>query len=95
VKADYERMAALLPRLHGKWGVGVLMLWYPVLADRRHAPMLRALRAALPEIMVSEVAFPPARAGHGMVGSGLAVVNPPWGMDDEAARIAALFAEGR
>ncbi len=94
VRDEYARMADLLPRLHRKWGVGVLMLWYPILADRRHAPMLRALREALPDAMVHEVRFPPARAGHGMVGSGLVVVNPPWGLDGHAAMLDRAFAEG-
>ena len=40
----------------------------------------------------AEVRFPPARAGHGMVGSGMFVINPPFGLADEAARLARLFA---
>lgn len=94
VRAEYARLAELLPRLHRVWGVGVLMLWYPILADRRHAPMLAALRAAIPAAMVHEVRFPPARAGHGMEGSGMLVVNPPWGLEEAAAAIGAAFAEG-
>lgn len=91
VRDDYARLATLLPLLHRKWGVGILMMWYPLLADRRHAPMTRALREAIPDIMIHEVRFPPARDGHGMVGSGLAVVNPPWGLDREAARLTEIF----
>lgn len=94
VRDEYARMAALLPRLHRLWGVGVLMLWYPILRDRRHEPMLAALRAALPAAMVHEVRFPPARAGHGMEGSGMLVVNAPWGLAEEAAAIDAAFGEG-
>ncbi|UWQ18656.1 23S rRNA (adenine(2030)-N(6))-methyltransferase RlmJ [Jannaschia sp. M317] len=93
VRGDYDLVAALLPRLHRKWGVGVLMLWYPLLADRRHAPMLRQLRTALPDMLVSEVRFPVARAGHGMQGSGMAVVNPPWGLAEEATRLTQIFQE--
>jgi 23S rRNA (adenine2030-N6)-methyltransferase len=94
VRAEYDRIARLLPALHRKWSVGVLMLWYPILPDRRHAPMVKALRSAIPEVMLSEVAFPPARAGHGLHGSGLAVINPPWGLEEDAARIADWFREG-
>jgi 23S rRNA (adenine2030-N6)-methyltransferase len=94
LRGDYDRLARLLPLLHRKWGVGVLMLWYPILGDRRHAPMVRALRAALPGLMLSEARFPPARAGHGMLGSGLAVVNPPWGLAEEAARVVDRIEEG-
>lgn len=95
IRDDYVRMAQFLPMLHRKWGVGVLMLWYPILPDRRHLPMTHALREALPEMMmIHEVRFPPARAGHGMEGSGMAVVNPPWGLDAEAGRLNAIFEGG-
>lgn len=94
MREDYALMAGLLPRLHRKWGVGVLMLWYPILPDRRHAPMVRALRMAMPDAMVHEARFAPARAGHGMVGSGMVVVNPPWGLADTATALDAAFAQG-
>lgn len=93
IRDEYARMAALLPRLHRVWSVGILMLWYPILPDRRHAPMVAALRDAIPQAMVQEVRFPPAKAGHGMQGSGMFVVNPPWRLEDVAATIAAAFAE--
>lgn len=93
VKADYARMPGLLARIHRRWGVGVILLWYPILADGRHRGMLAALEAlALPRALRHEVAFPPARPGHGMTGSGLFAVNAPWGMEAEAARLSALFA---
>ena len=91
VREDYATLARLVPRLHRKWGVGVIMLWYPVLADRRHLPMIHALRDALPDIFVHEVRFPPAREGHGMEGSGVAIVNPPWGLEAEAKDLSDIF----
>jgi 23S rRNA (adenine2030-N6)-methyltransferase len=91
VRSEYDRLAQLLPALHRKWPVGVLILWYPILADRRHSPMLRALQVALPELLVSEARFPPARDGHGLRGSGLAIVNAPWGLGAEAGRIVSLI----
>ncbi|MEM7641781.1 MAG: 23S rRNA (adenine(2030)-N(6))-methyltransferase RlmJ [Pseudomonadota bacterium] len=91
VRADYQHLAKLLPVIHGKWNVGVLMLWYPILADGRHRPMVDALRGALPDALIHEVAFPPARDGHGMRGSGMVVVNPPWGLDAEIPHLDAAF----
>ena len=91
VKAEYARAAKVIPQLARKWNVGVIALWYPILAEAPHETMLAALRAALPDIFVSEIRFPPARAGHRMQGSGLAVVNPPWGLADEARRLQSLF----
>lgn len=92
VKADYADVPARMAALHRKWNVGVIALWYPILTDRRHVPMLKGLERAFPEALRAEVAFPPVRPGHGMVGSGLFVVNPPYGIEAEAARLKDLFA---
>ncbi len=95
VKSDYRTVPAMMAALHRKWNVGIIALWYPILADRRHLPMLDGLQAAFPAALRSEVSFAAARPGHGMTGSGLFVVNPPCGVGDEAERISALFASGK
>jgi len=93
VKADYEALPALIGQIHRKWNVGILALWYPILADGRHRQMLADLRSLkASKEMVHEVRFPPARAGHGMVGSGLYILNTPYGTEDEAKRLSALYA---
>ena len=92
VKADYEALPKLMAQLARRWNVGVVMLWYPVLASGAQADMVRALRAAHPGALSHEVRFAPAREGHGMVGSGMFVLNPPWGLAEEAARLSGLFA---
>jgi 23S rRNA (adenine2030-N6)-methyltransferase len=94
VKDDYTAMADLLPRLHRRWGVGVLILWYPILTAGLHRPMVAALQDALPQAVVHEVRFPPARPGHGMMGSGLVVVNPPYGLLPEFNLMTRIF-EGK
>ncbi|WP_041527349.1 23S rRNA (adenine(2030)-N(6))-methyltransferase RlmJ [Paracoccus aminophilus] len=92
VKADYDRIPRFIGQIARKWNVGVIALWYPLLADARHGPMLKALQVAFPEALRHEVQFPPARPGHGMVGSGMFVVNPPFGIDEETRRLDAIFA---
>ncbi len=84
VKDDYAAIPRHFTKLARAWNVGILALWYPILRDERHGGMLRALDAAFPDALRSEVRFPPARAGHGMIGSGMFVVNPPWGLADAA-----------
>ncbi|MFD1794373.1 23S rRNA (adenine(2030)-N(6))-methyltransferase RlmJ [Paracoccus aurantiacus] len=91
VKADYTEIPHFIQDIARKWNVGILTLWYPLLSDGRQQAMVEKLRNTFPEALLSEVRFPPARPGHGMVGSGMFVVNPPWGLDAEAARIEALF----
>ncbi|MBV0912593.1 23S rRNA (adenine(2030)-N(6))-methyltransferase RlmJ [Anianabacter salinae] len=92
VKADYDAIPGFIAKLARAWNVGVVMLWYPVLTSGAHVPMLDALCAAHPGGLRYEVRFPPARTGHKMIGSGVFVLNPPYGMDDEARRLDAIFA---
>ncbi|MEM8576319.1 MAG: 23S rRNA (adenine(2030)-N(6))-methyltransferase RlmJ [Pseudomonadota bacterium] len=92
VKADYEAIPRHIAKLHRAWSVGIIALWYPVLTSGAQTGMVRALAAAFPDALRSEVAFAPARPGHGMVGSGLFVLNPPFPLAAEAARLEDYFA---
>ncbi len=92
VKADYEAIPRHVANIHRKWNVGVLLLWYPILKGGAQALMLKALEAALPGGLRHEVRFPPMREGHRMEGSGLFVVNPPYGLDTELAALSRKFA---
>lgn len=95
VKDEYQRIPELINDIARKWPVGIILLWYPILADGPHLPMLEMLQAAHPEALRHEVSFPPVREGHRMLGSGMFVINPAWGMEEEAARITAIFAKAR
>ncbi|MFS4580703.1 23S rRNA (adenine(2030)-N(6))-methyltransferase RlmJ [Phaeobacter sp. C3_T13_0] len=92
VKRDYAQIPGHIAKLHRKWNVGVIALWYPILTDGPHKTMLSALEAQdLPGALRHEVRFPPARKGHRMVGSGMFVVNAPYGTKEEADRIDQIF----
>ncbi|ARE39368.1 Protein involved in catabolism of external DNA [Rhodovulum sp. P5] len=91
VKADYDAIPRHMADIHRKWNVGVLALWYPIMAAGLHAPMIAALKDRFADALCHEVGFPPARPGHGLIGSGMFVVNAPWGTAEEAARLSALF----
>jgi 23S rRNA (adenine2030-N6)-methyltransferase len=92
VKAEYETVPAAFEAVARRWAVGVLLMWYPLLPDARHAPMLARLARRFPDGVRHEVRFPPAREGHGMTGSGLFAVNPPWRIADRLAWLSARFA---
>ncbi|MGJ8604208.1 MAG: 23S rRNA (adenine(2030)-N(6))-methyltransferase RlmJ [Marivita sp.] len=91
IKADYAQIPKWLSALTRKWNVGIVMIWYPILNSGAQAPMVRALQSDHPEALTHEVRFPPARDGHRMVGSGLFVVNPPYGLASDLRRLTALF----
>lgn len=92
VKTDYAMIPQRLAKLARAWNVGTFMLWYPILDDGPHLPMIRTLRANHPDLLVHEVRFPPARKGHRMIGSGMAVINPPFGLLPAAETLGTLFA---
>ena len=91
VKSDYENIPDFFAKIHRRWAVGVLVLWYPILTSGAHVNMIRALKSAIPDGIAHEVSFPPARPGHGMIGSGLFVVNAPYGFAEEAGRLLGQF----
>ncbi|MCA0929991.1 23S rRNA (adenine(2030)-N(6))-methyltransferase RlmJ [Ruegeria profundi] len=92
VKSEYDRLPGVISKLHRKWNVGVIVLWYPVLRDDRHSAMISALKSQnLPKSVCHEVRFDPVREGHGMVGSGMFIVNAPFGIENEATRLTRLF----
>lgn len=91
VKSDYRDIPERIDKLHRAWNVGVICLWYPLLTNKTHLPMLQALTKSQPDALRHEVSFPPARPGHGMIGSGLFVINPPFGLQEEAERLTTCF----
>lgn len=92
VKADYDAIPRHVATYAKKWNVGTIALWYPLLTNAAHIAMLAELAAQFPDALRHEVRFPPVRAGHKMIGSGMFVINPPFGTVDEAKRLSRLFA---
>ena len=76
VKTEYADAAAFVRRLIARWPEAAVLVWYPLLPEGRHAALLDGLRPFAPRI--DEVAFTPKPA-RGMTGSGLALVNGPFG----------------
>lgn len=91
VKTDYDTLPKTLAQLHKKWNVGILTLWYPILLSAAHQPMLAQLAADHPAALRHEVTFPPIRPGHRMTGSGLFIINPPYGLENEAKFLSRKF----
>lgn len=91
IKSDYDLLPKVIGQIARKWNVGIIALWYPILSGNPHLPMIRALRANHPEALIHEVSFPPAREGHRMTGSGMFILNPPFGLAEEAKRLSSLF----
>ncbi|MEY3666563.1 MAG: hypothetical protein RL572_103 [Pseudomonadota bacterium] len=80
-KKDYQRAHGTLVKLQRRWPVGILALWYPLLArERDHSRWLCAAlsRENLPDMLQLELRVAPQGEEFGMHGSGMIVINTPW-----------------
>ncbi|WP_299045385.1 23S rRNA (adenine(2030)-N(6))-methyltransferase RlmJ [uncultured Tateyamaria sp.] len=91
VKDDYVTIPGHIKKYVRAWNVGIIVLWYPILTSKAHANMLATLQKDHPEALRHEVRFPPARPGHGMIGSGIFVIRPPFGLAEQAANLKTRF----
>ena len=82
VKTEYLQVAEFTRKLMAKWPEATVLIWYPILKAARHKEMLAALR--LPHL-VDEVSFS-LKDNKGMIGSGLALVNAPYGSEEIFAK---------
>jgi 23S rRNA (adenine2030-N6)-methyltransferase len=92
MKDDYDLIPDVLAAINRKWNVGILALWYPILVSDAHRPMVRRLERAFPDALRHEVTFDAAGPTHRLRGSGMFIVNPPYGLDGQAAHLSSLFA---
>ncbi|RBW48412.1 23S rRNA (adenine(2030)-N(6))-methyltransferase RlmJ [Marinobacter sp. F3R11] len=82
IKSEYLDVANTLHKAWQKCRHGVYLVWYPVLTSHLQTALKQAVKdSPLRKVWCSEVHLttPPER---GMTGSGMLVVNPPWGFDD-------------
>ena len=88
VDSDYINVMDSLRQAHRRWTSGIICLWYPLL-KRRQAETAQ-LKAALADcaakttssFMTAELLVDSEENETGLYGSGMAVINPPWHLDD-------------
>lgn len=92
VKAEYDDIADLLQKAHGRWSNAVYLLWYPLLPEGRHRQLLKRLQnSGLRKMLNAELRFPGRE--RGMYGSGLVIVNPPWQFEKPLAQAGEYLAQ--
>ncbi len=86
VKTEYEQVADFTHKLMAKWPEATVMIWYPILPAGRHEALINALKI---NYLRHEVSFE-LKDGEGMTGSGLLLVNAPYGSPDILKRVPAM-----
>ncbi|KPQ26783.1 23S rRNA (adenine(2030)-N(6))-methyltransferase RlmJ [Halomonas sp. HL-93] len=86
-KDEYLEVADTLGVALSKARHAVVLIWYPLLPAGHHQVLLEGLqRSGIRKIWRSELRLRAAGAHeHGMYGSGMLVINPPWGLDERLA----------
>lgn len=95
---ELGRAADTLRELVGRWRGGVYLLWYPIKGASPLPRLRRALEALPAPAWAAELLTLPEDVRQRMNGSGMILVNPPWGLvetlQDELTPLAAVLAGG-
>lgn len=92
VKSEYETVVRFIEKLHRKWPVGIIALWYPILEAGAHLEVRQKLEdAGYPKMIVQDIMFPVLSDRPGMDGSGMIVINAPYGFEEEFEKIRSFF----
>jgi 23S rRNA (adenine2030-N6)-methyltransferase len=88
IDPPYESMDELKAMLlafadaYRRWPTGIYLLWYPIRsATQRTLVHARFEALKIPKMLFADLAIHPDDAGLGLAGSGLIIVNPPFGAD--------------
>jgi 23S rRNA (adenine2030-N6)-methyltransferase len=66
-----------------RWPNGIFLMWYPIRsAAQRSMVHARFEALRIPKMLFADLAIHPDDAGLGLAGSGLMIVNPPYGADE-------------
>ena len=99
VDSDYENVVEAFKLAHKKWSSGILCLWYPLLKHRETElsmmkSSLRELAANTPtSFLCAELLVDSPEKEMGLYGSGMAVINMPWHLDDQMKNILPFLAK--
>lgn len=77
IKSDYRSIPTYVQNAHHRFNQGIYCIWYPILNDKRHLPMLSTLAdMSLRHLRVEFKLLAPTYPG--MMGCGLWIINPPY-----------------
>ncbi len=76
IKTEYRTLPKVIGMALQRWPTGIFAIWYPLLPDDRHLPLVAGLEALAGPLLVAELIGP--KPERGLLGTGLAVINAPW-----------------
>jgi 23S rRNA (adenine2030-N6)-methyltransferase len=80
---ELKAMLRAFTLAYRRWPDGTYLLWYPIRSAVQRAQVhARTEALGIPKVLCADLAIYPDDAGIGLAGSGLMLVNPPYGADD-------------
>lgn len=84
---ELKTMLQAFTEAYRRWPNGTYVMWYPIRsATQRHMVHARFEALRIPKMLCADLAIHPDDAGVGLAGSGLLIVNPPYGADEYLQR---------
>lgn len=89
-KDEYKRLAEALSEAHRRWSTGIFALWYPLM-DWRDVENFeqRLINSGIRKMLKLSLSIHDEHWTGSLRGSALVVVNPPWGLEDDAREMLA------
>jgi 23S rRNA (adenine2030-N6)-methyltransferase len=80
---EIDTVLAAFADAYRRWPTGMFLIWYPILnAAQRAGVHARFKTLGIPKMLGADLAVHPDDAHVGLAGSGLVIVNPPYGADE-------------
>jgi 23S rRNA (adenine2030-N6)-methyltransferase len=82
---EFARLVEALQAAHARWASGMFALWYPLMElNATRAFERRVAHTGIRKILRLELSVLPERWNQGLRGCAMLVVNPPFGLAEEA-----------
>jgi 23S rRNA (adenine2030-N6)-methyltransferase len=92
---ELKLMLQAFTEAYRRWPSGIYLLWYPIRsAAQRSMVHARFEALRIPKMLFADLAIHPDDAGVGLAGSGLVIVNPPYGTDEHLSLAYAAIHRG-
>jgi 23S rRNA (adenine2030-N6)-methyltransferase len=92
---ELKQMLQAFAEAYRRWPSGIYLMWYPIRsASQRRMVHARFEALRIPKMLFADLAIHPDDAGVGLAGSGLMIVNPPYGADEYLAEAYAAIHQG-
>ena len=88
LKEDYDLVVKAAEEGYKRFATGTYAIWYPVVLRQQTKRIFKGLQASgIRKILKIELAVRPNSDQRGMTASGMAVINPPWTLENQMKAI--------